>query len=362
MTGGGGGPPWRARSAKLSAGPASTGRSVAASSETASGARRATDDRNAHWSATAPASSGSRNTVLPRTGARRPGAAARSGSRTRLWGGSPARGRTGRSSSGPSRHVPPSPRAATPRRAPGLRTRARGASKKTQTWPPLPDRERSNAAGTPLGMAGVQVGERVQHPGALVEVAREQRAGVAAQERVDADRCPTAGGATRAPRRSAAGSPAATDAGATTRPGSPATTPPCRSTRSPTGARTRRSGRRTTTGTARASRRSTTAASIGGRRRRPRQQRRRPRHGVSGRGPRVQPEQRTEPRVLLPQPHQLVRRVLGFHPRSHDRIIRAGSVAPAARWVSGWRLDGRERSRRRSDPTIAGCTNISLSV
>lgn len=39
-----------------------------------------------------------------------------------------------------------------------------------------------------MGVTRVQIGERVQHPGALVEVGGQQRAGITAQQRVDADR------------------------------------------------------------------------------------------------------------------------------------------------------------------------------
>ena len=91
---------------------------------------------------------GSRNIVLPCERSP-PAAAERSGCRTRLWAGSPGRERTGRSSTGPSRRVRSWPGAATPPRQPVPSTRGRVSSKKTQTWPPSPERERSSAAGTP---------------------------------------------------------------------------------------------------------------------------------------------------------------------------------------------------------------------
>ena len=115
---------------------------------TASGARRATDDRNAHWSGHGSSVVGSRNSVLPRASAR-PEAAERSGSRTLPSAGSPGRGRTGRSSTGPARRARSWPGAAAPHRATVPSTRGRAPSKKTQTWPPSPERERSSAAGTP---------------------------------------------------------------------------------------------------------------------------------------------------------------------------------------------------------------------
>jgi len=63
---GAGGPPAFARSLNVSVGPASTGRSDVASDATASGARRAVDERNAHWSAHGSRLVGSRNSVVPR--------------------------------------------------------------------------------------------------------------------------------------------------------------------------------------------------------------------------------------------------------------------------------------------------------
>ena len=80
--------------------------------------------------------------------------------------------------------------------------------------------------------------------------------------RVAVGRCrwsPAPEDATRGPRRSAAGTRSATDPGAATRHGSRETIPTYLSKCSPSERRTRRTGRRTTTGTAPAWRRSTTA-------------------------------------------------------------------------------------------------------
>ena len=113
----------------------------------------ATDERPTRGTPTGPATvptSSDRGTTCCRARRTRPGAAGRSGSRTRPWAGSPGTGRTGRSwlrSSSALVDIACRSSAAPSDRASAAAT---GPSKKTHTWPPLPERERSSAAGTPL--------------------------------------------------------------------------------------------------------------------------------------------------------------------------------------------------------------------
>ena len=88
-----------------------------------------------------------RRAALRRT---RRAAAGRSGSRTRPSARSPATGRTGHSSTDPTRHERSSPGATALRPSPWRRSPATRPSKNTHTCAPFPERDRSNTAGTPL--------------------------------------------------------------------------------------------------------------------------------------------------------------------------------------------------------------------
>ena len=67
---------------------------------------------------------------------------------------------------------------------------ATGAEKKNQTCAPLPERDRSTADGQPQPTARLDERAHVVDPRALVEVDREEPAGLVVEQRVDAHHVP----------------------------------------------------------------------------------------------------------------------------------------------------------------------------
>ena len=61
----------------------------------------------------------------------------------------------------------------------------RASSKKSQTCPPRPERDRSRAAGRSRAPARVQEGARVVLPAGLVEIGRQEEARLVQQQRVN---------------------------------------------------------------------------------------------------------------------------------------------------------------------------------
>src|SRR4051812_33927300 len=71
--------------------------------------------------------------------------------------------------------------------APSLRASdaSTGSEKKIQTWAPLPERERSRTARHTLASACRQERQRIVLPRLLVEISRQEPAGLVRHERID---------------------------------------------------------------------------------------------------------------------------------------------------------------------------------